>query len=244
MPAGVDLIFFDNSEDWTLSTQQTRTAVRRGLNAYEPIPAFTLGLSLDTDYVAIIATTNSGKPTWQFAGDINQVYDFPVAPGNPLLGKIQPVRTRIFLNKLTLVETNRVSTDSFDLRYQPPYWFRDCAIRVYSYSGDKLNFVEDSLFQIGNALGVDENRQDGRIIEALLALKLDLETGFEELSSSSDTNGDATSEVQEQIIVEVEQLKAGVFTLSEGIADLLPGDRGEQIRQQTRNRLDLDLGFL
>ena len=175
MPAGTDRIDFDRSEDWELVANEIRDAQLVGENAYIPIPAFNLGVDLYTDYVAVIATTTSGKPTWQFAGDITQVYNFPKGSPETILGRIQPVRTQLFINRMTLLETSRVSLDNFDLRYQPPYWFRDCGIRVYKYVGEVKNFVEDSLFDIGNALGVDPNNPSGRIIEALLALKLDLE---------------------------------------------------------------------
>lgn len=244
MPAGVDLIFFDNSDDWQVVANATRTAQQVGRQSHVPIPAFTLGLSLKTDYVAVVASTASSKPTWQFAGDIDQVYNFAPGGTNPITGKIQPVRTRIFLNKLTLIETNRVSTDTFDLRYQPPYWFKDCAIRVYQYTGDKLNFVEDTLFDIGNALGIDPNRSDGRIIEALLALKLDIENRFTELNDILDDDAGATEEAQQQLIIEVEQLKAGVYTAVEAIAEVIPPDRRDNYRQMAQQRLDLDLGFL
>ena len=186
MPAGTDLIFFDDSTDWVRVANRTRNAQIVGENAHVPISAFDLGLSLQSDYVAVVAGTTSGKPTWQFAGDINQVYNFPVAPGNPIIGKIQPVRTRLFINKLTLIETNRVSTDNFDLRYQPPYWFKDCTILVYQYVGDTRNFVEDSLFDIGNAVGVDPNREDSRLIKGLLAFKLDVEAEFAALNERLD----------------------------------------------------------
>ena len=88
------------------------------------------------------------------------MYDFARGGNNPLLGKIEPNRTRLALNRLQLVETNRVSTDPFRLRYTPPAWFKDCAIRVYKYVGRKDNFVEDTLFDIGNALGIDPNNEE------------------------------------------------------------------------------------
>lgn len=244
MPAGTDLIFFDNSTDWELVANQVRNAQQVGENAYVPIPAFNLGLSLDTDYVAVVATTTSGKSTWQFAGDINQVYDFPVAPGNPVLGTIQPIRTRLFINKLTLVETNRVSTDNFDLRYQPPYWFKDCAIRVYAYRGDKLNFVEDSLFQIGNALGVDENNPNGLLALSLAALRDDIDSSFNELKNQLAEVDVASEDAQLALIEQINQLDAGVYTVIEAVGELLPTDRADSFKQSAQQRLNLDLGFL
>ena len=48
----------------------------------------------------------------------------------------------------------------------------------------------------------------------------------------------------EPLFTQINQIDAGIYTLADGIADLLPGDKGSEIRQQTQNRLDLDLGFL
>lgn len=244
MPAGTDLIFFDDSDDWEVVVNINRDAQVLPGDRYVPIPAFDLGVELKSDYIAVVAGTTQGKTNWFFAGDITQVYDFAPGGSNPVLGKIKPERTRLAINRLQLVETNRVSTDSFRLQYQPPYWFRDCTIRVYKYKGEKLNFVEDSLFQIGNALGVDSNRPDGRIIEALLAVKLDLENQLNAINERLDDGEGASEATQQQLLEQINQLDAGVYTLAEGLADLLPGDRGEQIRRNTQSRLDLDLGFL
>lgn len=244
MPAGTDLIFFDNSQDWEQVANTVRNAVRRGENAYEPIPAFNLGLSLNTDYVAVIATTTSGKPTWQFAGDINQVYNFPKGTPDSILGRIQPVRTRLFINKLQLVETNRVSTDNFDLRYQPPYWFRDCAIRVYKYVGDKVNFVEDTLFDIGNALGTNPNTEGTALSIQFDLLEALINTKFEQLRQENEEFQQVDIQDRLEIFDQINQLDAGIYTLAEGLSDLLPQDQGQQLRQVTRDRLNLDLGFL
>ena len=244
MPAGTDLIFFDNSQDWQVIVNTSRIATRLPGDRFVPISSFDLGVSLKTDYIAVVAGTTEGKSNWFFAGDITQVYDFSPGRGNPILGEIKPERTRLAINRLQLVETNRVSTDNFRLQYTPPYWFRDCTIRVYQYTGDKLNFVEDSLFEIGNALGIDPNQPEGRIIEALLALKLDIENQFIDISEKLEVEDVASEEAQLQLIEKMNQLNAGVYTIAEGLADLLPGDRGEQIRSQTQNRLNLDLGFL
>ena len=244
MPAGTDLIFFDNSNDWQVVADVTRKAVRVGEKSYIPIPAFDLGLSLNTDYVAVVATTGSGKPTWQFAGDINQVYNFAPGGTDSITGKIQPVCTKLFLNKLTLVETNRVSTDAFDLRYQPPYWFRDCTIRVYKYIGDKINFVEDTLFEIGNALGTNPNTQGTTLNIQFDLIKVLINSKFEQLRQENEEFQLANIQDRLEILDQIDRVDGGIYTLAEGLADLLPGDRGAEIRQATQNRLNLDLGFL
>ncbi len=181
MPAGQDLIFFGTPEDWSLIANVSKTSRTITENTHEPIAGFDLGVSLNEEYIAVIAGTTKGKSTWHFAGDIAQVYSFSPGAGNPLLGKIQPTRTRLAINRLQLVETNRISTDSFRLKYTPPAWFKNCTVRVYKYTGDKLNFVEDTLFDIGKTLGIDPAHPEGKISLAFASLRNDFDQSFEAL---------------------------------------------------------------
>jgi hypothetical protein len=182
MPAGTDLIYFNAPEDWELVTNETRTAEIINENSHTPIPSFDLGVSLNVDYIAVVAGTSLGKPNWFFAGDITQVYAFAPGAGNPVLGSIKPERTRLAINRLQVVETNRISLDPFRLQYTPPSWFKNCTIRVYKYIGETENFVEDTLFDIGNALGIDPNNPNGKITLALAAIRDEVRTSQQELS--------------------------------------------------------------
>lgn len=186
MPAGTDLIYFNAPEDWELIASESRTAAIINENSHTPIPAFDLGVSLYVDYIAVVASTASGKPNWFFAGDITQVYAFAKHAGNPVLGKVKPERTRLAINRLQVVETSRISLDPFRLEYLPPYWFKDCTIRVYKYVGEVENFVEDTLFDIGNALGIDPNNPDGKVALAFVALRDLINNRFNELSAKID----------------------------------------------------------
>ena len=171
MTAGQDLIFFDSPEDWEIVLDRTFNAVIVGENSYIPIPPQNLGLSLVEPYIAVIVTVSSKKKSWYFAGDIRQVYNFAPGSGNNKLDIVQTERTRLAIDKLQVIDTGRIGPDNYDLSYHPPYWFKSCAIRVYKYTGDVLNFVEDSLFSIGNALGVDPNNPNGKLVLALAAIK-------------------------------------------------------------------------
>lgn len=244
MPAGTDRIDFDLSEEWELVANETRYAVQIRENDYLPIPAFNLGLSLYTDYVAVIATTSDKKPNWVFAGDVSQVYNFPKGTGNSNLAKIQPYRTRIFIDKMQLIDTARVSLDTFDLRYNPPHWFKDCAIVVYRYIGETKNFVEDTLFEIGNALGIRDATPGGTVLEGLLALKLDLESSFLALNQRLDTDNALADEEHLEVLRQINQLDAGIYTVVEAIGELLPTDRADAYKVTSQQRLNLDMGFL
>jgi uncharacterized membrane protein YgcG len=195
MPAGTDLIFFDNPKDWELIVNTSRNATVISPSRYAPIGAFDLGVSLNSDYVAVVAGTATEKTTWFFAGSIAQVYDFAPGGGNPVLGKIKPRAMRLTLNRLQLMETTRISVENFRLQYTPPPWFENCTIRVYKYVGDALNFVEDTLFNIGNALGIDPNSPDGKLVLALLRIEDIIDQRFQELSDKIDnlSGGDGSS---------------------------------------------------
>ncbi len=244
MPAGQDLIFFDNSEDWRIVADASRTATIINENSHTPIPPIDLGVSLFSDYIAVVATTGSGKPSWQFAGDIRQVYNFVPGGNSPVTSVLQSLPTRLFINKLQIVETNRISTDRFRLRYTPPFWFKDVAIRVYEYTGDTLNFVEDALFGIGNVLGIDPNQPSG-LIEAQLTVIEELITDkFRELSERETSQIQLDDFRETQLNTRISQTDAGLYTLAEGLAALLPPDQGQALRQVIGSRLQIDLGFL
>ena len=244
MPAGQDLIFFNNSADWEVAADVTRYALEIATDRYAPIPAFRLGLSLKSDYVAVIVTTSFSKVTWQFAGDITQVYNFAPGSGNALLNDIHPIRQRLLLNRLTLIETNRVSTDNFDLEFKPPYWFRDCAIRVYRYVGDKLNFVEDTLFDIGNALGIDANNPDTGLDLEFELLQTLITQKFDELQAQNASYQATDIQERLELINQIKQLDAGVYTLAEGLSNLLTDQESNTLLTNTQQRLNLDMGFL
>ncbi|WP_319422747.1 hypothetical protein [Pleurocapsa sp. FMAR1] len=244
MPAGQDLIFFDNSEDWQVVANINRTATIVNENSHTPILPIDLGVSLFSDYIAVIAGTTRGKPSWQFAGDIRQVYNFAPGGNNPVTGVLQSLPTRLFINRLQIVETNRISPDRFRLRYTPPFWFKDCSVRVYEYTGDTLNFVKDALFSIGNALGVDPNQPSG-LIEAQLTIIEELITDkFAELQTRESSQVQLDDFRESQLSTRISQTNAGVYTLAEGLAAILPPEQGEALRRAVSNRLQLDLGFL
>ncbi len=244
MPAGTDLIFFDSPEDWVTIANTSRTAQIINENSHTPIPGFDLGINVNADYIAVVAGTTQGRPTWFFAGDITQVYNFAPGGTDPFLGKLQPTRTRLAINRLQLVETNRISTDSFRLKYTPPAWFKDCSIRVYKYTGDKLNFVEDSLFDIGNALGIDPNGQPSLLANQLDVIEELIADKFTELNASRAAEQQLEDLREADVQAQINQLDAGIYTIAEGVAELLPQSEGDSLKQQARDRLNLDLGFL
>ncbi len=194
MSACDDLIFFDDADDWVRIANVTRTASVIAENSHTPISAFDLGVSIDSSYVAVIASTTDKKHTWRYAGELRQTFYFAEGAGSSLLEKVQTEATPLFIEKLQVVEMSKITPGNFGLRYQPPAWFKNCTIRVYRYTGDKLNFVKDTLFDVGNALNINDPVDPD-------AEKISLRTLYEEIQACCD--------YFEQ---EIDQIKQGLGT--------------------------------
>ena len=156
MSACDDLIFFDDADDWVRIANVTRTASVIAENSHTPIPAFDLGVSIDSSYVAVIASTTDKKPTWRYAGELRQTFYFAEGAGSSLLENVQTKPTPLFIEKLQVVEMEKITLGNYRLRYQPPAWFKNCTIRVYRYTGHRQNFLKDTLFDIGTIVGIED----------------------------------------------------------------------------------------
>ena len=107
-----------------------------------------------------------------------------------------------------------------------------------------LVFVEDTLFQIGNALGIDPNTPGG-LIEAQLTVIEELITDkFRELNEQRAAEIQLDDLREADLRTRIGQTDAGIYTIAEGVAALLPQGQAEALRRVTQYRLNLDLGLL
>lgn len=258
MGACDDFIFFDLPEDWERIVNQSRTATIITETTHTPILPFDLGVNLAETYLAIFAQTTQGRPTWRFAGELRQVWEFPKgAQTSQTLSKIQSDPIPVFLDKLQIVELVTLTTGNFELKFQPPPWFKDVLVSVWKYNGEVDNFVKDTLFDIGNQLGVGTGG-DPSSISALLETQSELITNSTEtintlisdLQASQEANYldliDAVNslETDSNLLTQLNQLDAGIFTLFEAIRNLIPPSEANQLETTLRVRLDLNEEFL
>jgi hypothetical protein len=150
-----DLIRFDLLENWELTISASRTAVQPTPDTHSPIETFTLVTGLTTPYVAIIVQTTQGKITWHWGGEVRQSWNFPSGASLGSLTSIaQSQPSPLYLNRLQLIGLNPNSLEPYSLRYTPPKWFKDVIVYGWKYTGTVENFVADTLFDIGNQVGI------------------------------------------------------------------------------------------
>ena len=239
-----DLINFETNSDWRLFVNRSFSAVKVGEKSHIPIPIQDLGVSSNAEYIAAFVGIIEGRNTWFFAGDITQVYNFAGGGSTGSSSLVYSEPNKLFLNRLTFIETPRASIENYSLRYQPPFWFKDATIRVYEYLGDTSNFARETLFDLGNTVGIPASSNPDSIaakLDQLIAngggTSTDLEAEFDSLAELNNMNKD-------MLLQKFTETDRGIFTLAEGLAELLPFQSGEDLKSKTAIRLNLDLGFI
>lgn len=180
-----------------------------------------IDLNFKSDALQIDITTSVFSAKYKFGGELFQLWS---TPG----GTYQVGYKKLWMDNKNIIAIEPVA--NCRLLYHPPTYLRNWTINVKARRYEAVsNNSEVDLTEVTNNLNS-------------LATSID-----ESFRANRDDLGEiAANNVQErsQIVGRLQQLDAGIYTLAEGIADLLPGSQGEQLRQNTQNRLDLDLGFL
>lgn len=215
----------NNSASWQLRKTVSKTA--SNLKEDSGILPFLVGSSFQSRYLAVGITVSNSKNTWRDGGYITQALSFPSAnyrQANKSLFRSQ----NLLVNNVTIVEVLPV-TSSYSIYYFPLGYFERVRIQVWEYTGQAEEVNNNS-----GSISSDD-------------LTLITESISTELASSQISTEDLeklSNDERLEILAQLSQIDAGIYTLAEGIANLLPASQGEQLRQKTQNKLDLDLGFL
>lgn len=241
MSACEDFLFFDLPEDWEQIISVVKESEVIGDRSNKPIDAFDLGVNLNS-YLAILVQTTQGKPTWRFGGELRQVWNFPKGQQTSNnFGKIQSTRQVLSINKLQIIKLEKPTSDVFDLKYYPPPWFRDVIVIAWKYIGEVENFVKDTLFDIGNQLGIGTNENPDSLPKQIETLNNTL-TNLQDFTAVIDAiNGLNTDS---NLLQQLNQLDAGIFTLFEALKNLIPESQASELESSLRTRLQLEDEFL
>lgn len=125
---------------------------------YLPIPPVEVPFLLDSNIIAVLATSSTAPPSWKFAAFLNQKIATGITVGG--FTDTQAHQEKIWLNRISLVILPKLTT-TYSLNFNIPYWFYDMSLRLWVYSGEEnislpandfLEEIKDSLQEIDRKL--------------------------------------------------------------------------------------------
>jgi hypothetical protein len=148
-----------NAENWNEIFYQSFNAQQSG-QFYAPIPKITVPAQLESNILAVYVTCVPAKPTWYFAGFLNQsVYTGLTVGDTPNAESAQ--RRKIWLNKITLIRLDRLA-DSYAVTFDVPKWFQSVTFHLWEYIGPNADSadIESQLEAVNAKLETIENKVD------------------------------------------------------------------------------------
>ena len=233
--------------DWVEIANVNKTASLDEKGNSLRIPNFNLGVSTFKRFVGIQVTSLAAKSSWVAGGYIAQAYNFP---GFKAVLKSHYLK----LNSFNLIELSEHANYTCDLIFYPRTYFEDVQVKVWEYVGEEISFLETVLSEIQTSvqnIDTSNNTDLSEIINKLNTLTtnlddsyLDLSDDIETLVTQLTTIQEALSAIDTEVITQLNQLDAGIFTLFESLKSLLPKKDIDQLENNLRTRLNLQDEFL
>lgn len=250
-----DFIYFDRSEDWERAIGATFRARRLPDDAHEPIGQVDLRVALDEPYIVIVVQPIGGKDTWRYGGEVRQAWAF--SKGGQIgsaFSTAQSKPTQLFVNKPQAIATPKNSSGKFRLLYDPPTWFKDVVVIGWVYRGKVENFTKDTLFDIGNTLGIDASLDENNLKELLLnqqalieALQVEIAAIKDDAFSDEDINT-IVNDVSERVTTDSNRIsnrnEQALNTIINGLNNLLPPEQQVTLTNNIANQIDVTTEFI
>lgn len=130
--------------NWSQVYDESRTAVLMAPDAYIPIPAFEVGVLIESPILAVRAFCQSAKPTWRFGGLLIQRFQIGTGGAASPLPLAEASDRALRVNRTQLIVFPKL-TANYELLFTCPYWFPDCRLTVWEYSGVNSDTTEKLL---------------------------------------------------------------------------------------------------
>lgn len=250
-----DRIQFDQSSDWQQVIAQSKSATILGENSYIPIGSFDLGVALSESFVAIVVQAINAKPTWIYAGEVRQSWEFPAGNSiGSLYGRVQSTPTHLRLNKVQYIKLSKNTPNACRLRYTPPTWFKELIIVGWKYVGAVENFTRDTLFDLGNKIGIGTINEPDSLSNLLIAQETllqtiqdrldDIETNLNNQGPINFTVSDQITALDQNVSQNVSQINQDIQALSQNLSSVLSGESSPDILQANVNQTIIEEEFL
>jgi hypothetical protein len=149
------ILQLQNAANWEALWSTSVSSVKLADGSSEFIPPIVVPILLSTNIIAIYASSNTAKPSWQIAGNVaKKIATGITLPGGAPDATISDVRL-LRLNRINLFRFPRL-TDTYALEIRPKYWIEDINLNLFIYTGvdsdtvtEQLNRIEFAVDEIG-----------------------------------------------------------------------------------------------
>lgn len=232
--------------DWEQIADITKTAPLDENGKSLRIPKFSLETSIDKRFIAVRVTSQAAKSTWIAGGYIAQQYNFPSF-------SVTLNSHYLKLNATNLIELQENANYTCNLFFYPRTYFEDVQVKVWKYLGEEIFFLENILTDIQQSV-IDNSTNNidlSEIVDKLNTLSTNLDNSYLDLTDDltnvvTQINAlqESLSNIDTDVLIQLQQLDAGIFTLFEAIRSLIPVTEANQLENSLRTRLDLSEEFL
>ena len=233
----------ESSADWQLLVN-LRQKARKKAKKLLRIPAFDLGVVFNVNFLAVQVIVPDAPNTWVKAGYLRQKYNFPSLSTSEQSHFLE-------LNTANLIKLRNQGDFNYKLIYYPQPYFTEVRVKVWRYVGQEISFLESSFNDTQTSLNNNLNVDLSEVVARLNTLSLNLDNSYLGLT---DDLGDLVSKIKDlqeslsnidtDVLLELQQLDAGIFTLFEALKNLIPASEANQLETALKSRLDLNEEFL
>lgn len=133
--------------NWQQIYSENRNAFQVDALSYIPIPAFEVGVTLDTPVVAIRIASNKARGHWKSGGHLFQRFQLGTGGAANPLPQVDSAQIWIPINRVKLIQFD-LWTPEYSLVYLPPYWFEHVQCQIWAYTGPVSDSIETAISRI------------------------------------------------------------------------------------------------
>jgi hypothetical protein len=150
------ILQLQNAANWEALWSTTVSSVKLADGSEQFIPPIICPILLETNIIAIYARSETGKQSWQIAGNVaKKIATGITLPGGSPDASVSDIRL-LRLNQINLFRFQRL-TDTYALEIRPKWWIRDISLDLFVYTGVDSDTTTEQLNRIEFA--VDEIRR-------------------------------------------------------------------------------------
>lgn len=148
--AGHPILELGNPNNWESAWTDSKSAAQGARGAYIPIGEMVIPLIFSDHITAVLVESSTAKPSWNFAGFLNQKVRLGLTVGGGL-DSYYSLKRKAWLRRITLIRYERLTND-YGLSFEPPKWITQVSIQIWVYTGIETDTITQQLNRIESML--------------------------------------------------------------------------------------------